>query len=147
MPQERKPASERVRRNKEETHVMPAEGPSGKAPRWPIEYEQQMRESPHARAAWERLWGQPVAHFWHEHYHDSIVRLCLMYAVIANGDLLKEDKMLGRIRELEDALGLTPKAAHRMRWLLEAPSDEGAKKAARKQRSSARRDRLKVVGE
>lgn len=140
MPAQRKPDAERVRRNKQpDNEFLPADGPKD-VPRWPDEWDALFVEYGAAQAVWERLWREPVAHCWQSWERDPIARYCILTAEFLAGNL-GDDKMLGRLQQLEDKHGMNPSARSRLRWLV---SSEG-KPAERKRRSSVAD--LKVVGE
>jgi hypothetical protein len=135
------PKANPVRRNARVGTVrLPAEGRKGAAPKWPLE-----RQSAAEKQAWTELWHTPQAVAWERLGFTRVVaRYCRLMlraeAPIADKDALAE------VRQLEDRLGLTPKAMRLLLW--EIVEDEVGEKRSTPGTSKARgaRGRIKAVG-
>lgn len=130
------PKFDPVRRNSRVGPLkLPAGGRQGPTPPWPIpggttvailKLWHDLWHTPHA-VAWERLeWTRVVA------------RYCMTVDAAEQLD----PKMLAEARQLEDKLGLTPKAMRLLLW--EISDDELAD--ARQTSNADARDRIKAVG-
>lgn len=92
---------------------------------------------------WERIWSTAVATLWAEEDLDVALRLCR-----AHQDYMRDGgpvSLMGEIRQLEMALGLSPRARRELRWRLvdeSGPVDEDANSDV-----ADLRGRLRVVGE
>ena len=128
------PKIDPVRRNaRTGPRKLPAEGRKGVPPRWPLPDKATLRET----ALWKDLWATPQAVAWEQL---GWTRTVARYARIA---LLAEacDKdFLPEARQLEDRLGLTPRAMRILLW--EISSDE----VAEKRETKGVRGRLQAVG-
>lgn len=114
-----KPEGERRRRNKpavDSTTIIEGDA-EREIPSWPKEYGPQFANNPDSVEVWHRLWAEPISAHWRSFDRDGLARLCLLYANVTAG-LLEDDKSLGRMRELEDRYGLSPKARQQLRWLV-----------------------------
>lgn len=135
MPQP--PKFDPARRNARSGPVrLPAEGRKGETPAWPLPGRATIAE----RAAWEELWHTPQAVAWERlGWTRTVARYCrLMVAAEKRG---APATVLGEARQLEDRLGLTPKAMRLMLW--EIVSDEVGEKRA--EPSSDVRSRIRAV--
>lgn len=114
---------------------LPAEGRQGAAPAWPLE-ELSEAES----AAWGELWRTPHAVAWERlGWTRTVARYCrLMLAAEARD---ASATVLAEARQLEDKIGLTPKAMRLLLW--EIVADEVTEQ--RKQASTSARKRIKAV--
>lgn len=124
------PKKEPVRRNaRVGTVKLPAEGRKGPAPAWPL--------SGRAPAVWTDLWKTPQAVAWERLGWSRVVaRYC---RVLLGAEDLNKDCM-AEARQLEDRLGLTPKAMRLLLW--EISSDEVSEQ--REQKSDVR-NRIRAV--
>lgn len=133
MPQP--PKFDPVRRNARSGPMkLPAEGRKGEIPPWPLSGRGLAAE----RAAWAELWATPQAVAWEKLGWTRIVaRYCrlMIEAEKRNADA----RALAEARQLEDRLGLTPKAMRLLLW--EITSDEIAEQRA----VSDVRKRIKAV--
>ena len=95
--------------------VLPAAGRKGRAPAWPIG-----KGTPAERALWSELWHTPQAAAWEAL---GWTRVVARYArmVLAAEEFVKE--AMPEARQLEDRLGLTPKAMRLLMWTI-APTDD-----------------------
>jgi hypothetical protein len=114
--------------------VLPAEGRKGLAPNWPLD----PATLPEAEL-WRDLWATPQAVAWEHHGWTRVVARYVRCALAAE-DLDKN--ALAEARQLEDRLGLTPKAMRMLLWTI--ASDEVAEK--RQETSAGARGRIKAVG-
>lgn len=103
-----KPAGQRRRTNAAPgTVLLPAEGRSGAAPKWPLDVAMP--------SSWAELWRLPQAVAW-ERLH--LVRVVARYAAALTVAESPEGSaaILGEVRQLEDRLGLSPMAMLKLRW-------------------------------
>lgn len=114
---------------------LPVEGRKGKAPAWPIDGD----PSPEIERLWRELWSTPQAVVWERL---GWTRVVARYAlVLLEAEQLGKDAM-AEARQLEDRLGLTPKAMRLLLW--EIASDEVGKQRQRGRQGA--RERIKAVG-
>jgi hypothetical protein len=129
------PKMDPVRRNSRVGPLrLPAEGRSGATPKWPLDG----RPSTPEKRAWVELWSTPQAVAWERlGWTRTVARYAklLLAAEALNKDALAE------ARQLEDRLGLTPKAMRLLLW--EIVADEVAEK--RQDSSGDARGRIKAV--
>ena len=115
---------------------LPAEGRRGKPPRWPLD---KMRRG--ELRAWRELWATPQACEWERLGWDRIVaRYCRVMVVAENSEKL-DTNALTEARQLEDRLGLSPKAMRMMLWLI--VKDEVGQQ--RQETSSSGRQQIRAV--
>jgi hypothetical protein len=114
--------------------TLPAQGRTDPAPDWPL-------TGPHPAelGLWRELWATPQAVMWEKLGWTRVVARYCRVAIVAEG--LDKDAM-SEARQLEDRLGLTPKAMRLLLWQV-AP-DEVAEK--RQETSTGARKRFKAVG-
>jgi hypothetical protein len=114
--------------------TLPAEGRTDPAPDWPL-------TSPGSAelGLWRELWATPQAVMWEKLGWTRVVARYCRVAIVA--ETLDKDAM-SEARQLEDRLGLTPKAMRLLLWQVAA--DEVAEK--RQETSSGARGRFKAVG-
>lgn len=139
-----KPDSERRRRNAPMANTvrLPREGRKGRAPKWPL--------GGRAARGWADLWKKPQAVMW-ERSGDEIV--VARYLIIRN--LIQQPEnadqinatALSELRQLEDRLGLSPMARHRLRWEIVEDEVEERRQSKRAASTANRRARLKVVAD
>lgn len=127
------PKFDPIRRNKRSGPLqLPAEGREGAPPVWPLGGRQSAAE----KRAWAALWATPQAVAWERLGWTRVVaRYC---RVMLAAEMLDKDAM-AEARQLEDRLGLTPKAMRLLLW--EVATDEVTEQ---RQTSSARK-RIKAV--
>lgn len=114
--------------------TLPAEGRKGDTPPWPLEL---LADS--ELALWRDLWATPQAVAWERLGFTRVVaRYCRFVLAAENGN---KDAM-AEARQLEDRLGLTPKAMRLLLWTV--ATDEVAQK--RQETSAGARGRIKAVG-
>ena len=94
--------------------VLPASGRPGRPPKWPLAGRMFAGEL----AAWRELWKMPQAVAWERL---ALVRVVARYCRIlveaeSYGD--GADKARAEARQLEDRLGLTPKAMRSLMWVI-----------------------------
>ena len=112
---------------------LPAEGRKGRAPRWPLPGN----ASPAETDLWAELWRTPQATAWDQlGWTRTVGRYC---RVLLAAETLDAQAM-SEARQLEDRLGLTPKAMRLLLW--EISSDE----VAEKRETKGVRGRLQAVG-
>jgi cation diffusion facilitator CzcD-associated flavoprotein CzcO len=130
------PSENPVRRNaRVGPLVLPAEGRAKEPPAWPLYGPSTLAE----RQIWAELWATPQAVAWERLGWTRIVARyarCVLAAEELNKDAMAE------ARQLEDRLGLTPKAMRLLLWTI--ASDEVAEK--RQETSAGARGRIKAVG-
>jgi hypothetical protein len=114
--------------------TLPAEGRPGEPPEWPIGDPHPMES-----ALWRDLWATPQAVMWEKLGWTRVVARYCRVAIVAEG--LDKDAM-SEARQLEDRLGLTPKAMRLLLWTVAA--DEVAEK--RQEASDGARGRIRAVG-
>lgn len=114
--------------------VLPAEGRKGPAPRWPLDEP----PLPTERKLWRDLWKTPQAVEWERLGWTRVVARYVRCALPAE-DLLPI--AMGEARQLEDRLGLTPKAMRLLLWTIS--TDEMAEK--RQEASEGARKRIRAV--
>jgi hypothetical protein len=125
------PKSEPVRRNSRVgTLKLPAEGRKGPTPKWPLDGK--------PPAVWAEIWRTPQAVAWERFGWTRVVaRYC---KVLVRAETAVDPVTMSEARQLEDRLGLTPKAMRSLLW--EIATDDVA--AKREEKSDARR-RIKAV--
>lgn len=114
--------------------VLPAGGRKGLAPNWPLPQAAEYAEW----KLWQELWVTPQAVEWERQGWTRVVaryvRCCLAAEML-------DDKALAEARQLEDRLGLTPKAMRLLLWTVS--TDEVAEK--RESASTDARKRIRAV--
>ena len=131
------PKMDPVRRNARVGPLrLPAEGRDGEAPSWPLSGAED--EDPETLRVWGELWSTPQAVAWERL---GWTRVVARYArLVIAAERLDKDAM-SEARQLEDRLGLTPKAMRLLLW--EITADEVAQK--RETSESDARSRIKAV--
>jgi hypothetical protein len=116
---------------------LPAEGRQGPVPVWPLVGEPLEAEV----EAWAQLWATPQAVAWERFgWTRTVGRYCRL--MVAAEELDAPAKVLLEARQLEDRLGLTPRAMRMLLW--EITSDEVGEMRPRVAGKSAR-DRMRAV--
>ena len=116
----------RRRRNASPTfRVLPASGRKGRAPKWPL------ADPPSAvqAARWRRLWKSPQATAWSDM---GQIEESVAYYVLLESWSLSEDcpgAIRAEMRQMNDRLGLNPKAMRSLGWQVEDVSAEAAPSA------------------
>lgn len=139
MAQSVPPNPNAVRRNaRPGVEMLPAKGRPGDPPAWPL-----AMCSGAALELWAQLWATPQAVAWERHGWTRVVAryvLCALAAEELNKDAMSE------ARQLEDRLGLTPKAMRMLMWQV-APDEVGEKRAENDAAPvKTARGRIKAVG-
>lgn len=117
----RPPSIDPVRRNaRVGTRKLPAEGRQGLPPAWPLDG----CTGPES-ILWGQLWATPQAVAWEELAWSRVVARYVRVAIAA--EELQKDA-LAEARQLEDRLGLSPKAMRILLW--EIVTDEVAEQRA-----------------
>ena len=114
--------------------MLPAGGRQGDVPAWPLELVNAAEMK-----IWHELWATPQAVAWERHGWIRVVARYCRVAVVAEG--LDKDA-LSEARQLEDRLGLTPKAMRMLMWQI--ATDDLAEKRQQSTGANAR-DRMKAV--
>lgn len=88
--------------------VLPAAGRRGRTPKWPLTGDEP--------AIWSELWKTPQAAAW-----DGLgwTRVVARYALVALAAEQLDKDAMSEARQLEDRLGLTPKAMRLLLWTIE----------------------------
>jgi phytoene/squalene synthetase len=135
------PKMDPVRRNSRVGPLrLPAEGRGGAAPSWPLSVPEDDGAGGHAAElqVWSELWATPQAVAWERL---GWTRVVARYArLVIAAERLDKDAM-SEARQLEDRLGLTPKAMRLLLW--EITADEVGEK--RDVSASSARGRIKAV--
>lgn len=135
MPQTVPPNPNAARRNaRPGITMLPAKGREGDPPAWPLDLL-----SASEAQLWRELWATPQAVAWERFGWTRVVARYVRCVIIAEG---MDKDALSESRQLEDRLGLTPKAMRMLMWQI-APDE-----VAEKRQESARgaRERIKAVG-
>jgi hypothetical protein len=118
---------------------LPAEGRSGPPPRWPIGSR---FPSPELRLLWHHLWATPQAVAWERLGWTRVVARYAM--VLIRAEAMNATALL-EARQLEDRLGLTPKAMRMLLW--EVATDEVAERRDETASDDDMRARLRAAPE
>ncbi len=89
---------------------LPASGRTGDPPPWPLETTE-----PAERALWAQLWATPQAVAWEQL---GWVRVVARYARILRAAEELHTAAMAEARQLEDRLGLTPRAMRTLLWTI-----------------------------
>lgn len=100
------------------TTVLPAEGREGPAPKIPPF----VRLGKTGRAWWRWAWATPQAAAWAAGHEGVVARRAMLEDMAADEPSMT---LLREMRELDDRLGLTPKAMAALRWTIGEPTLEG----------------------
>lgn len=140
-PAQKDPSTRRRRNASVGKTMLPAGGRSGPVPAWPFKNADEPE-------TWAELWVTPQAAAWERL---GWVRTVARYALLLSEVEVPDAKatILGEVRQLEDRLGLNPKAMRMLLW--EVTSDELSDKreqetVAATKRSESKRTNLKIVG-
>lgn len=134
------PKANAVNRNRPlaNTVRLPAEGRSGEVPAWPLRCDEP--------EVWASLWSMPQAVMWERmRSHRTVARYAFLLSVVEDPTRDVQAAILGEVRQLEQQLGVTPKAMRDLRW--EIVADEVAERREEKAQPAAARPtrRLKVA--
>ena len=136
-PAPKDPTSRRRRNASVGKMLLPAGGREGDVPVWPLAVDEP--------EVWAGLWRQPQAVFWER---NMLARVVARYAMLLEASETPDASaaLLGEVRQLEDRLGLNPKAMRSLLW--EVTEDEVAEKRDESAPSTAKvkRAQLKIVG-
>lgn len=118
--------------------LLPAQGREGPAPDWPLNGDPSLEE----KIAWARFWRTPQAAAW-EQLGDGCIRTVARYTrmVVESEKPGASASLLGQVSNLEDKLGLTPRAMRMLLWQI-APNEVAT---AREGRSESVRERLRAL--
>lgn len=113
---------------------LPAEGRQGETPAWPLG-----KLSDDEAVAWEQLWRTPHAVAWERlGWTRTVARYCRV--MLEAEEPGANPNVRAEARQMEDKLGLTPKAMRMLLW--EIVSDEVTEK---RQATGGARKRIKAV--
>lgn len=116
---------------------LPAEGRQGEPPRWPLEGRQSAPE----KRAWADLWATPQAVAWERlGWTRTVARYCRI--LIEAEGRAAQPPVRAEARQLEDKLGLTPKAMRLLLWEIVADEVSDQRQAT----GRPARKRIKAVG-
>jgi hypothetical protein len=129
------PKADAVRRNSRVGPLrLPSEGRDGEPPVWPLPGHPIAAE----REAWSQLWRTPQAVAWERlGWTRTVARYCRV--MVESEKRNAPAKALMEARQLEDRLGLTPKAMRMLLW--EIVVDE----VKQHREASSARERIKAV--
>src|SRR5262249_43575526 len=103
--------------------LLPASGYRGRIPTWPLE-----GQSEREKVLWKRLWRTPQAVMWAQQAWPDVVARCAR--VLAEAE---RPHALGPVRnearQLEDRLGLSPRAIALLRWAVADEEPEEPRQA------------------
>lgn len=139
-PAPKDPAARRRRNATVGKTILPAGGRVGDPPAWPL-----------ARAEaepWVSLWATPQAAAWETLGWTRVVaRYAILIEAIESDEGVPPAALLGEVRQIEDRLGLNPKAMRSLLWEV-ASEDAVAEKRDEKtpSRTASKRAELKIVG-
>jgi hypothetical protein len=117
--------------------LLPAEGRTDAAPAWPFSKADEPE-------TWVPLWATPQSVAWERlGWTRTVARYALLLSEVEVPDA--KATLLGEVRQLEDRLGLNPKAMRALLW--EVVADEvGEKREDRPAKAESKRAQLKIVG-
>ena len=117
---------------------LPAEGRKGPTPEWPLLDEPSDAET----HAWAALWSTPQAVAWERMgWTRTVARYCRI--MVRAEEPEASASLVSRATELEDRLGLTPKAMRLLLWEIAADEVDDRRQQPRK---AGARSRIKAVG-
>lgn len=117
--------------------ILPASGRSEPPPPWPLSEPPLDDELD----AWAQMWATPQAVAWETlGWTRTVARYCMLLVVSERPEA--KVTLLSEVRQLEDRLGLTPKAMRALLWQV-APDEVGEKRGARV--ATSMRDHIKAV--
>lgn len=104
------------------TTVLPATGRRGHSPKVPPF----ITLGKVGRAYWQWAWHTPQAAAWADGHEATVARRAELEELWTE---TKGDRLLAEMRQLDDRLGLNPKAMAQLRWTIEQPEAEADKPA------------------
>lgn len=121
--------------------LLPAGGRRGDPPQWPLPGWPTADE----QIAWHGLWHTPQAAAW-ENLGDGCVRTVARYCrmMVAAEAPKASASLLAQVSNLEDKLGLTPKAMRMLLWQV-APDEVTEKRDEQDDERQSARTRLRAV--
>jgi hypothetical protein len=126
-----KPAGQRRRRNATPGFVQIDPVPRTEpAPAWPLNVSAIEAYRDLEQARWEELWELPQAREWERMKCFRSVALYVRLEVICTYDVTNNPKLLTELRQLDNSIGVTPKALQGLRWEIAQPQDDETKPAA-----------------
>ena len=118
-----KDASQRRRRNVTPGfRLLPYEGRTAPAPDFPL-----VEPSDAESALWNKVWTLPQSVEWERMHCEDVVALYVRTFVAATDPsipVVKRNRMLPEVRQLDAKIGLSPKAMRDLRWETEPPPEE-----------------------
>lgn len=138
-PAPKDPASRRRRNASVGKTMLPAGGRQGDAPAWPFSTVDEP-------STWAELWATPQAAAWERlGWTRTVARYAMLLLEVEQPEA--KGTILAEVRQLEDRLGLNPKAMRSLLW--EVTEDELADKRGEEPaqtRAAEKRAKLKIVG-
>ena len=137
-PAPKDPSSRRRRNVSVGKTLLPAGGRDGVVPAWPFSGASEPE-------TWAELWGTPQSVAWERAgWTRTVARYALLLSEVEVPDA--KASILAEVRQLEDRLGLNPKAMRSLLW--EVTSDEVAEKRDESvpSKAASKRAQLKIVG-
>lgn len=120
--------------------ALPFGGRVGDPPAWPLEHV-----SFGEAEAWKALWESPQAVAWeHLGWTRVVARYCRVMLIAESTDARVASLAWGEARQLEDRLGLTPKAMRMLLWVV-TEDEVGEKRGQQPSSKPAARRRLSAV--
>lgn len=139
-PAPKDPSARRRRNASVGKTLLPAGGHVGDPPVWPLRSDEPV--------VWAELWSTPQAAAWAQlGYTRVVARYAFLLEIIEGGEGAPAAAILGEVRQMEDRLGLNPKAMRSLLW--EVAADEVAERRednAVPSRTADKRTKLKIVG-
>jgi hypothetical protein len=117
--------------------VLPAEGRKGVSPKWPMPDP----ATPAEKELWRELWHTPQAVEWERLGWSRVVARYVRAVLFAETSM--EATPMSEARQLEDRLGLTPKAMRLLLWTISV--DEVAEKRQGPSAAETARKRIRAV--
>lgn len=120
--------------------TLPAGGYHGVVPSWPLPGRQLKAE----KATWADLWSSPQAHAWAQ-MGPATIRMVARYTrLLLNAEAMNKDA-LAEARQVEDRLGISPKAMRMLLWVI-GPDDAEPEVEAKSATVTGIRSRIRAVG-
>ena len=110
------PKKDARRRNKRPDWLtLPAEGRTGRAPKWPMARNNDRTAAKRETELWRELWATPQAFAWERLGWTRVVARYCRLVIVCEGPE-STAALLAEVRQLEDRLGLTPMSMRRLQW-------------------------------
>lgn len=122
-----KPRDQRRRRNATPGFVQVDPSPRTEpAPEWPLDVPAIPLYAEREQERWKELWSLPQAREWERIKCFSSVALYVRLEVLVMYDVTTNPKLLTELRQLDNAIGVTPKAMLGLHWEIPQvqPDDE-----------------------